>query len=498
MKTLRTLLVVAASGAALTLAFPEADLAPVAWVALAPMLLVCRDASPARAAAYGFTFGLFFFGSLLIWISIVGYVAWFVLTVLQAAFVALFAWVLSLTTARRSAWWLLLVAPAAWVAIVEFLRAVFPTVGFTWGALAQSQHDQLWLLRAAGLGGSWLVALLVVLANAGIAMAVHGGGKRDLKVVGVGVGFAVVALASPLLIPVSSDDAEPVRVAIVQGNVPEDFTGSFYDKELSIVSSHARLTEELAGEDVDLVVWPESSVGLDIRRDPQAAQAVYAALDAVDAPMVVGANIDLDDRRYKVVAFHLEPGRGIVDTYEKTHLVPFGEYVPARELIDWIPMLDQVPRDAVPGSGGKVFPAAGGNVAPVISFEGDFGSLVRSRIDGGGRLLIVATNTSTWERSAASAQHVAFSQVRAAENGVWVVHAAVSGISAFITPHGEVEERIPMWTADAAIHDVTFADDITLYARVGDWLPFLSMAIVLAALASGAWQRRRGVAQAPS
>lgn len=492
MNTLRSLLIVAAAGLLLTFAFPTADIAPLAWVALVPLLVVCREVPPARAAAYGFVFGLFFFGSLLIWISIVGYVAWFVLMVLQAAFVALFAWVVSLATARRPMWSVLLVAPAAWVAIVEFLRAVFPTVGFTWGQLAQSQHDQLWMLRAAGLGGSWLIAFLVVAANSGTAIAVRGAGKRDAKAVGLGAVVAVVALASPLVVPVGSDDAEPIRVAIVQGNVPESFPGSFYDKELSIVRSHARLTEELADEDVDLVVWPESSVGLDIRRDPQAAQAVYGALDAVDAPMVVGANIDLDDRRYKVVAFHLEPGRGIVDTYEKTHLVPFGEYVPARELIDWIPMLDQVPRDAVPGSGGKVFPAAGGNVAPVISFEGDFGSLVRSRIDAGGRLLIVATNTSTWERSAASAQHVAFSQVRAAENGVWVVHAAVSGISAFVTPHGEVEERIPMWTADTAVHDVTFAGGISFYARVGDWLPYLSIAITLAALASGTWQRRRG------
>ena len=494
---LRPWIVVAASGFSLTLAFPETDIAPLAWIALVPLLFVCRGTSPGRAAGYAFVFGLCFFGSLLIWISIVGYVAWFVLTVLQAVFLALFGLVLAVGTRRGSRWWLVLVAPAMWVAI-EFLRAVFPTVGFTWGELAQSQHDLLWLLRAARFGGGWLVAFLVVAANAALTICIEAVLERDARKAVLGLAAALLLLGGPLAIPVSTTDSDPVRVAIVQGNVPESFSGSFYDKELSIVRSHARLTEALADEDVDLVVWPESSVGLDIRRDPQAAQAVYGALDAVDAPMVVGANIDLDDRRYKVVAFHLEPGRGIVDTYEKTHLVPFGEYVPARELIDWIPMLDQVPRDAVPGSGGKVFPAAGGNVAPVISFEGDFGSLVRSRIDAGGRLLIVATNTSTWERSAASAQHVAFSQVRAAENGVWVVHAAVSGISAFVTPLGEVAESIPMWTADSAVHELTFAGDITFYARVGDWLPYLSIAIGLAALASRVWQRRRRADPAPS
>jgi len=498
MRSLRTFVVVAASGLALTLAFPETDLAPLAWIALVPLLLACRSASPARAAALGGTFGLAFFGSLLIWISIVGYVAWFVLVLLQASFIALFGWVMAVATERTPRWWPMLVAPVAWVAIVEFLRSVVPTVGFTWGELAQSQHDLLWLLSAARLGGGWLVAFLIVFANAALASASSAALEREWGRAVVRLGAAVLALVWPLAMPVTQVDAEPISVAIVQGNVPRDFPGSFYEKELAIARSHERLTRELAGTDVDLVVWAESSVGLDIRRDPQAAQAVYGALDAVDAPMVVGGNLDLDDERYKVVAFHLEPGRGIVDVYEKTHLVPFGEYVPARSLFGWIPMLDQVPRDAVPGTEGRVFPVAGGMVAPVISFEGDFGSLVRSRIDAGGRLLLVATNTSTWEDSAASAQHVAFSQVRAAENGVWVIHAAVSGISAFISPLGKVEEPIPLWTAGSAVHDVTFADGITLYARVGDWLPYLCAVATVAALASGLWRRKRRAAPAPS
>lgn len=492
MNTLRSLLIVAAAGLLLTFAFPTADIAPLAWVALVPLLALLRSASPRRAAALGFAFGAAFFGSLVIWVSIVGYVAWTALTILQGAFVALFGIAYALTGNRRGGWWSVLIAPALWVALVEFLRSIVLVVGFTWGQLAQSQHEMGWLLKAAGLGGGWLVAFLVVLANAALARAVHHVSDRDLRSAAAGVGIAALALGAPVAIPAPDADGARVRVAIVQGNVPRAFTGSFYEKELSIARSHERLTRSLADRDVDLVVWPESSVGLDIRRDPQAAQAVYGALEAVDAPMVVGANIDIDDDRYKVVALHLEPQRGIVDIYEKTHLVPFGEYVPARDLLGWIPMLDQVPRDAVPGDGPRVFETAGGRVAPVISFEGDFGSLVRQRIDAGARLLIVATNTSTWEGSAASAQHVAFSQVRAAENGVWVVHAAVSGISAFIDPTGEVRSTIPMWSAGAEVHEVAFAREVTLYARVGDWLPYICLVGGLAAVASGTWQRRRG------
>src|SRR5918999_3515427 len=146
------------------------------------------------------------------------------------------------------------------------------------------------------------------------------------------------------------------------------------------------------------------------------------------------------------MAFQVGPDGRVVDRYQKTHLVPFGEYIPARDLFDWLPMLDQVPRDAIPAAEPVVFDVAGGPIAPVISFEGDFGSLVRQRIHEGGRMLVVATNTSTWGDSWASAQHVAFSRLRAVENGVWVLHAAISGISAVIAPDGDVVERTPLWT----------------------------------------------------
>jgi apolipoprotein N-acyltransferase len=185
----------------------------------------------------------------------------------------------------------------------------------------------------------------------------------------------------------------------------------------------------------------------------------------------------------------VSPEGDIVDQYQKTHLVPFGEYVPARDLLGWFPLLDQVPRDAIAGDEPKVFDVGGGSVATVLSFEGDFGSLVRDRIARGGRLLVVATNTSTWGRSWASAQHLAFSQVRAAENGVWVIHAAISGISAFVEPDGTVVERTGLYEMDSITQQVAFADVITPYARVGD-LPALILIVVLISPAVLALRRR--------
>ncbi|MDQ3940634.1 MAG: apolipoprotein N-acyltransferase [Actinomycetota bacterium] len=474
------------SGGLLTLAYPEPDVGPLAWIALAPLLLVTRAVTWRRGAWLGLLFGIGFLGSLVAWISIVGWVAWAVLVLKEALFIAAFGALWAILSRALPGWARVVAAAALWAAI-ELGREVLPVVAFPWGQLAQSQHNLPWMLRVAGLGGGLLLAVVVVAINACVAEAYRAAAGR--RVAGAAVWLAATAalVAAPLAIPTSRATGRAIDVAIVQGNVP-DRPPSFA-KDLEIISSHARLTRELDDE-VDLVVWPESSVGIDPDTEPAVKRAMTASADAVGVPMLVGGNHDLPGDRYQVVLFEVAPRAGIVDEFQKVHLVAFGEYVPGRRFLGWIPLLDQVPRDAVPGVESKLFDVAGGSVAPAISYEGDFGRLVRERIALGGRLLVVATNTSTWERSWASAQHVAFSQVRAAENGVWVVHAALSGISAFVAPDGTVTESTGLYETTTVVEDVTFAREVTVYARAGDWVMIVVWALSVAAVVVGARRAR--------
>ncbi|MGH2694619.1 MAG: apolipoprotein N-acyltransferase [Actinomycetota bacterium] len=475
-----------ASGGILTLAFPEVDLAFLAWVAISPLLIATRGAGWRRGVSLGFVFGLGFFGTLLYWIALVGYLAWAVLVLVQAAFLGAFGALWGIASRRLGGIGGVPLAAALWTAI-EFLRSIFPVGGFTWGQLAQSQHELDWMLRAASFGGAWAVAFVVVFANASVA---HGWSRLRASAWGRGAAsgvVAILALALPATFPALASEGPPVRVAIVQGNVPRSIPEGF-ERDLAIIGNHARLTASL-DRDVDLVVWPESAVAIDPTRVDDVALTLGDAARAAGAPIVVGSNLDVDEDHYRVVALQVSADGEIVDRYQKTHLVPFGEYVPARALFGWLPILDQVPRDAIPGEGPGLFEVAGGRLATVLSFEGDFGSLVRDRIDAGGRLLAVATNTSTWGESWASAQHLAMSQVRAAENGVWVVHAAISGISAFVAPDGNVVDRAELWTTDTMIRDIAFADDVTFYARTGDWLAYASL--LAAALGLAVVRRRR-------
>jgi apolipoprotein N-acyltransferase len=477
------------SGAALAFAFPEPDLAPLAWIAIAPFLFVARGTGAKRGAALGAAFGLGFFGVLLIWIKYVGWIAWVLLVILQTVFAAVFGATWGATTRRWTGLWTALLAAAFWVAL-EFLRSALPVLGFPWGQLAQSQHNVGWILRPAAIGGAWLVSFIVVIVNALLADAylrLRAGRRREVAVI---VLAAAVILGSSAMVPARSALGPSLRVAIIQGNVPRTFFATFFEKNVEILNSHLEETRSLAGADVDLVVWPESSVAIDLRPGNDVAEAVGNAARTANAPIIAGGNLEEGSELYKVVTFHIDENGELVDTYQKTHLVPFGEYVPWPSLRRFVPMLAQIPRDAIAGPEGKTFALDQGRVAPVISFEGDFGSLVRERVGPlGGRLLVVATNTSTWATSWASAQHVAFSQVRAVENGVWVVHAALSGISAFVAPDGSVTERSGLWTRDTLIQTVRMAQAASFYARTGDWLPWACVVVLFVGPAMAARRR---------
>jgi apolipoprotein N-acyltransferase len=372
----------------------------------------------------------------------------------------------------------------------ETLREIAPVVGFPWGQLAQSQGVFPWLLQLSQVGGAKTVSFVLISVNVMLAIAwTERGAGRVRWATGAA---ALIAIMAPLTYVIPRLDgngpphtSEVMRIAIVQGNASP---GVEVEDERARVARHLRLTEAVAGEHPDLVVWPESAVGIDPFIDSGVMTMVSDAARAVDAPMIVGANLEAGDGNYEVDALLVDASGEVVDRYQKTHLVPFGEYVPQRDALSWIPMLDQIPRDAVPGDDPTNFEVDGIQIATVISFEGDFGPLVRDRVAQGAGLIVVATNTSTWKRSWASAQHLAMSQVRAAETRVPVVHAALSGISAAVAPDGTVRDRTDLYVEDTLVFDVATATDTSIYARTGEWLPWSCMVVAGCGLV---WAMRR-------
>lgn len=475
----------------LSLSFPPADFWPAAFVALAP-LYVCVRAGVRSAAVGAVTAGLVFFGALLSWVHLFGAPAYFALVAGEAGMFALGAVAAAAVVHRLGRAWLPAVFPAAMVA-AEYLRGRFPLGGFTWGDLGYSQHSNLAGLRLAAYTGVWGISLLVAFVNAAAGEGVVRlrRGRRGWGAAALWLAAGLAAAAAPALLPSGGDSsARPggrtASLAIVQGNAPGDIENPHYD-DVAVMQSHVDLSEGLAAPKPGLVIWPESSLDTDPLTDPAFGQPVTDAIRAVGTHFLIGANLDAGPGRFRNSSLYFDRFGNLQGVYGKVHLVPFGEYVPARRFFEpLIKQLQRVPNDGVPGKGPVVLRLPEGRFAPVICFESTFPDLVRKSVRAGARLLVVSTNNSSFGRTSASRQHLAFSQLRAAENHMWVAHAALTGISAVVAPDGRIVSSTRMFEPAVLRLKVGFAAGPTFYARTGDWVPAASIAfLIIALLAAG-------------
>jgi apolipoprotein N-acyltransferase len=247
----------------------------------------------------------------------------------------------------------------------------------------------------------------------------------------------------------------------------------------------------------DLTVWPESSIDRDPRR-PEWSVLGDLSQEAATAAGLLVAGVALDgpdpSTQRIIGALQLE-AEGEVDRYVKRRIVPFGEYVPARRLIGDLPVLAQIPRDAVAGARAQSFEVAPGVFAAVvICFETLFPAIVRSNVLAGAApagLVLSITNDASFQESAEPDQHLAQSQMRAIETGRWVVHAALSGASAFVDPEGTVHDRTDLFTQAAIRRDVPLATGRTPFLIVGDVTGVLGSVLVIGLALLGMTARLR-------
>jgi apolipoprotein N-acyltransferase len=282
-----------------------------------------------------------------------------------------------------------------------------------------------------------------------------------------------------------------LHVALLQGNpLNRDLTSN----ELSdryLPKSHFQLAEQLHGQ-YDLVVFPESSMDADPRHDPYLEGHLTAVARRLHTYVLANAVADEPSgRRYNLNVMY-DPEGNVVGTYAKRHLVPYGEYVPFRaELEPVIGALNQIPQDFTPGKRLGLFDVNGHTIGTVICFESAFARDVRPLVRRGAQMIVVSTNNRSYRRSANSRQHVALSQMRAAETGRPVLQASISGISAVIDAHGNVSHQTPLFKREIVDTTVELTTGTTLYVRFGDWAAYGSLIIVIVAVGIG-FARRRG------
>lgn len=402
-----------------------------------------------------------------------------------------------------------LVIAGTWVLLDWAFPKVVPwTLG---GALA----PELPLRQAADLGGAYLLDFVIAGVNASLALAlmrwVDGEARRARDLVGAGLGMVTALFAYGAWSATAGRagaTAERIAALLVQGAI-EPATRHSDDGRLATWRAYQELTEaHLAAHRAQaaphaLIVWPESTLTLNLRDHPGYRQELEALATRAGSALLIGA-YDRDARTGVEFnsAFVFAPslgGSGAVSVYHKRSLVPWAEYAPAS---DWLPALQSGRRArtfapgadrgpfAIPAVRAAAVPPA--SVAPSICFEalrsGGFNAMVAQ----GARLLVNITDDGWLAGSAAPDLHLQAARMRAVETRRWMLRASNSGISAVIDPRGEIVASLPFGVAGVLNEIVPLAEGRTLYVRWGDWPLWVSAAIVLCALGKRMLPARRG------
>lgn len=467
------------AGFVLDMAFPGLGWWFMAPLALGALVLLLASQSLLRGCLLGLAFGLGFFVPHVSWSGVyVGPGPWLALAVLQSLYLAVLGGATSLAGRWLSMTGQALIFPALWVA-VEALRARTPFGGFPWGRVAFSQTDGP-VLGWAWVGGAPMVSFVVALSGALLAVtatalrpgrAAARAGLVTLPLLAV----ALLAAGAPLLsVAARNIPVQSVNIAAVQGNVARpglDFNAERRAVLRNHVDGTLRLARDVrAGRAVapDLVLWPENSSDIDPLRDPDAAQSITSAAQAVGVPLVVGAVLAEPDVRVSNASLVWSTAGVITDRYVKNRPVPFAEYIPYRPVFRKLTTkVDLVRKDFAPGSGPHTISAAGLRLGVAICFEVAFDDHLRDAVSQGAQLLFVPTNNATFGRTDETLQQLAMSRLRAVELGRGVAQVSTVGVSALIGPDGQFAARGGHFTTETLTARLPVSSARTPALRMG-------------------------------
>lgn len=491
------------SGAAVALAFPNYNLSFLAWVGIAMLMVASLGVRPREAALYGFLHGLVFYPACLPWIATVMRQFGNLDALTAAAILGLMGVaggvidsIFSASVAavgKRSVPLACLLAPFLWVTL-EFARAHLPIISFPWNLLGYAASGSLALLQLTAWTGIYGLSFLAAAFNALLVWSLL---KRTR-----GSFVAVFSIAAILLL-LSWQGARLVPRAaphywahLVQTNFPqsEHYPADWMPVHAAEMDQLEKISVDAARREPGLVVWPEVPAPFSLRDPVFAARAERIASGSRNDFLVGVVDWTQDaggEWKPSNSAVLLDPSGRRLFSYDKIHLVPFGEYVPLRQWIKFAGRLTADIADFTPGTAYSIGRLDGGPFGVFICYEAIFPDEVRRFTLAGAGLLITISNDGWFGRSAAPAQHVMMARVRAVENRRWLLRDTNNGYTVSVDPYGRYVARLATDIRGELDAPYDFRSDRSLYVRCGDWFAWLCVAASLGLIVFG-FSRRTG------
>src|SRR5437016_5960848 len=501
------LTVAAMSGATLSLSFTGLYLSIYSWICVGVLLLTLIGATSRVAFGCGLVHALLFVLTSVGWIAAVlsvhgglSVAGGWVIVLSIAAVWGLLIGGFTVTVhriSRRSIELACIAAPFAWVTF-EFVRAHLPEISFPWNLLGYPASGNLGLLQITTLTGMYGLSFLAAGFNALLAWVVASKKMAVKQRIVIGGGASAILVIAMLTGPHLVPEAKAQHFArAVQLNFPEvaEYPPDWFAKNAAQLDEIAKLSLAPNAEKPDLLVWPEAPAPFSFE-DPQFAKLASNLAARIGHPFLAGViewkpPVDPSDRvppgqqaAYNSAILVDAQGQRVF-TYDKVHLVPFGEYEP-------FPLIHRVVAHLSDEVGGfrKGYKYSVGHLpggyafGTYICYEAIFPGEVRRFAVNGAQLFINISNDGWFGRSAAPEQHLRMARVRAVENRRWLLRVTNNGITASVDPYGRIYSPLPVDTRAAADLPYDFRTDVTPYTSFGDWFAWLCVivsAILLAA-----------------
>ena len=464
------------------LSFPPYDL----WYLIFPALYLFYYSLLSKEKSFlsGFIFGCVAYGVILLGIQSIGLEAWIPLTILMGLMYGIFGRLFSyLNTKSENNFYVLLSA----IAIFDLFRAYFPFGGFPWGfpstVLLTGPINSplffevpLYFKNFGPTGASLLLQSFTLIIALGVFLKSKQ--KNYLKNYIIFSLIIFIIIISNFVISDSQYtqiEASELNIAIVQGNSPcPGAKNRCSNERQKIYDSHLTQTQSLDGN-FDLVVWPESSTGFN--NDPGIHSKVQNEISAealrLDSYFLIGGDRPIQKKYFENYGIFINKDGEITGQYLKQHPVPFGEYIPFRKYLEWIPPLALVPRDMIRGDSQKIFTVNDVKISSVISFEGSFQRYIRNSVQDGAELVVILTNQASYGESGMSDQFILMSRANAISNGRPIVHAAITGKSAFIDHKGTVISKTELFETGILTEKIEVTQTETPYSKYGNYLNYI-------------------------
>lgn len=483
----------AASALLVVLATPGFDASWLIWIALVPLLVAVK--SQTGWPVFGLTFAAGFLAN-------AGIVQWVALPsevkavdfLLIATYLGLFWGLFGVLTALlrlRGGLPIIATAPVVWVCL-EYVRSHFFFLELPWVLLGHTQYLNTTLIQVASVTGVYGVSYVIVLVNSLLAETITE--RRCDRQFGIGVGLilSTVLVYGQIQIQTSSDDARFVSVAIIPGNIAQSERWDPLMLEAHLARYVGATRQALANSDAALVVWPESAVPGQLRRDMSTVRVLEGLVRDGHTSLLLGS---ADREKFKEgegdgarfnSAFLLSPSEQKLKTYHKIKLLPFGEYLPMEDVLPWPSRYRSQASHYLPGTDYKVFSLRDANgeevrFSVVICWESIFPDFVRRFVQRGATFLVAISNEAWFSGTSATSQLLAMNVFRAVENRRAVIRSVNGGLSGFIDPYGRLlAVTAPEGSGNTAnnhlVHEIPILSSTTFYSVYGDVFAHVVMA----------------------